>query len=523
MKQALLAAVTALLALPGPAAAASGDALLQLPAADACRYGPALASAGAETVAPELGVWRLPAARARALAAELRRAGAAVRVRADRTVGRLEVVQPTDPLVPELWWRSAVRADQIELPGPGRPLTIVDSGLDVQHEEFAARPDTLVLNEQTPGGGGTHGTSVASIAAAPANGVGMVGIYPQAALAVWDAAPTRELVTSEIVAGITTAARSGAGVVNLSFGGRVRDPLIEQAVNFALSRGVLVVAAAGNSRDEGSPREFPATLPHVLTVAATDQADAVAPFSSASPFVDLAAPGVDMLAAVPLSLDASGYRYASGTSFSAPLVAGAAALVWTVRPELDASQLFEVLRRSARDVGAPGRDPDTGFGVLDVAAALAHPAPTRDPFEPNEDVDEVRPDGFFSVGAQPLTTPRRPRTTVAARLDAVEDPRDVYRVWLPARTRLTATVAADADVGLSAWKGDSATVLADARSQRLALAARPRATSERVQVANAARRGRYVYLDVDLARGTPAAGYRLRITTAALPAPQKKR
>ena len=82
-----------------------------------------------------------------------------------------------------------------------------------------------------------------------------------------------------------------------------------------------------------------------------------------------------------------------GTSFSAPLVSGAAAWVWTVRPELDASQLFEVMRRSAQDIGRAGRDDATGFGLLNVPAALAYPAPVRDPLEPNDDVEFVQPGG----------------------------------------------------------------------------------------------------------------------------------
>ena len=122
----------------------------------------------------------------------------------------------------------------------------------------------------------------------------------------------------------------------------------------------------------------------------------------------------------------------AGTSFSSPLVAGAAAWVWTVRPELDASQLFEVMRRSAVDIDAPGRDDATGFGLLNVPAALAYAAPVPDPLEPNDDIDYVTPGKTFDNGIPPLTTRAKPSTTLTGRLATVEDPRDVYRVFAPA-------------------------------------------------------------------------------------------
>ena len=97
----------------------------------------------------------------------------------------------------------------------------------------------------------------------------------------------------------------------------------------------------------------------------------MASFSSRSKFVDLAAPGQDI--PVASALDQS-WDDEDGTSFAAPLVSGAAAWVWTVRPELDVSQLFEVMRRSATDIDAPGRDDASGYGLLNVPAALAYPA-----------------------------------------------------------------------------------------------------------------------------------------------------
>ena len=103
----------------------------------------------------------------------------------------------------------------------------------------------------------------------------------------------------------------------------------------------------------------------MLTVGATDQNDEVTVFSSATPKLDLAAPGLEIPVAAPLSLVPAGYLTLSGTSFSTPLVAGAAAAVWTRRPTLEKTQLFDVMQLSARDVGDPGGIPTpvSGFST----------------------------------------------------------------------------------------------------------------------------------------------------------------
>src|SRR5262249_56760004 len=130
----------------------------------------------------------------------------------------------------------------------------------------------------------------------------------------------------------------------------------------ARSRGPTVVAAVRNDRQTGNRRFAPASLPHVLTVGGTDESDHVTYFSNRSNALDLAAPAVNIPVAVPTFYSPSGYATFDGTSFAAPLVAGAAAWVWTLRPELDPTQVEDVMRESARNVGANGWNPDTGFG-----------------------------------------------------------------------------------------------------------------------------------------------------------------
>src|SRR5204862_855266 len=156
-----------------------------------------------------------------------------------------------------------------------------------------------------------------------------------------------------LVAGIDRAAGLGRSVVNLSLGSELRSPLLDDVILGAYDRGVVVVAAAGNSREDGSPNEFPANTQHVVTVAATNDNDQPTVFSTGSLGVDLSAPGDEIQVAWH-----RGYVFESGTSFAAPMVSGAAAWLWTMRPDLDKTQLIEVLRRSARDLMGPGRDAD---------------------------------------------------------------------------------------------------------------------------------------------------------------------
>jgi serine protease len=401
--------------------------LVQLRAGAARAARVELRAAGATLSVPALRVWRVPARNASSVVRELRRDHAVSFVEREHVYTVASAVDvPTDPLANEEWWRADVHADTLTPPGPGMPVTLVDTGVDFGHQEFVGRPNLIPLDEQQPQPiGGVHGTAVASVVGAPQNGIGLVGIYPQSIIRSYDASlgDGTQLPASEIANGIVAAAAAGRSVINLSIGGPQDDPVIDSAILRAVRGGSLVVAASGNSGTQGNWLTYPAADPHVFTVAATTAADQVADFSTESPYVDIAAPGVDI--PVASALDNS-YQNEDGTSFSSPMVAGAAAWLWTARPDLDASQVAEILRESARDVGTPGYDNATGYGILDVQAALTWPTPPDDTGEPNDTI------GTATVA----TTRAKPAGTVAGRVETHEDPLDVLRIWLPAKRQV---------------------------------------------------------------------------------------
>jgi subtilase family protein len=484
---------------------------------------PLLRRSGAELVAPQLMLWRVRRETAVTLLPLLRLTGVVRALEPDRSLrAPLTHLTSGDPLVPSEYWLAAVGADRVEPPGPGKPVTIVDTGLDLSHPEFSGRPDTTALNSQRVlGEDDDHGTAVASVLAAPANGIGLVGIYPQAALQSWDASPlgSGELTIGEEVRGILAAAERGPGVINLSLGSEEYDRIEEQAILTAFRAGSVVIASAGNEFQKGNPAEFPASLNHVLTATATDSRDEPAFFSSSSLAVDLAAPGETIPVAAPVTYQPSGFGVDSGTSFSTPLVAGATAWVWTARPELDNTQVFEVMRRSARDIADPGYDADTGFGVLDVPQALAAPPLASDPQEPNDDIDQVKPRGLFANGTRPVNSATSPRASLQARVDTHEDPDDVYRIYVAPRRAVVVFVVGDRDIDLDLWGVRTRSIFEKGKALKrdlLGAAERPGKRQELIRYANRGRRGLILFADVFPGKGIRSVNYGLSVTTVSL-------
>jgi subtilisin family serine protease len=399
------------------------------------------------------------------------------------------------------WWRSALGTAGPTAPGPGKPIYVVDTGLDFHHPAFDGRPNTVALNPQRiTSSDDFHGTAISSL---------MAAVYPRVRLYEWDASERDGLTLSSIVAGIDAAARTGPGVINLSLGSAADVPQLHDAILRAIRAGSIVVAACGDSRGfDFSP--YPAEYPHVLTVAATDEHGDAADFSSPSSSIDVAAPGVDVDVAVPYSHSSSGYMTASGTSYAAALVSGALAWIWTRRPDLDSTQLMTLVRRTAQRRDPGGVSNETGYGVIDIRAALAAPAPPRDPFEPNDDIDLVRPGGLFGTGSPLLTSGGKRTALVRARVDQNKDPADVYRAEIPAHGRLAATVdALRGDVVMRVWGPRTPTILerGSAVERRDLLASR-----RSVEVRNHDTHAEVVYVEVS-AGVSRTASYALRLST----------
>jgi hypothetical protein len=496
-----LVASALLVATAAPAQASRFSLVEARPAAT-----PYLRLTGGHEVSRPLGIWRVDVRDAR----RLQRAGL---VRATEPERRLRVESSAiDPLADGEWWLASVGATSVAATGPGVPVAVVDTGIDLTHPEFVARAETRSLNAQSTVDtlGDYHGTAVASIVGAPSNGVGMVGVYPQASLYSYDADLSGEITNTDFIQGVAAAARLGRVVINLSVGSTRRDPLLEDTVLAAVRSGALIVAASGNFGANSAPT-YPADLPHVLTVGATDQTGLAAKFSSASDSVDLTAPGVGISAAVPFLYTVDGYQFLDGTSYSAPIVSGAAALVWTVRSDLDSGQIFGLLRSSATDIAPRGFDPETGFGMLDIPAALVRQAPNRDSTEPNDDVRLVKRGGLFASGIAALTSRRHTSAFVRGSVDGIEDPDDVYRVWVPPHSDLVVR-ASNSAVRLRIWRPGTPTVTEEGVAQARDLLA---SRAGHVKAANTSRTGAYYYADVRLGRSIGSARYQLNVRTAA--------
>ena len=420
---------------------------------------------------------------------------------------------PADPLAPKQWFLQSDHAFDAwaEPPTTLQPVTvaIVDSGVDCSLPDFQGR----ILDARSFVGGDPcldaegHGTFVAGEIAADLDTQGIVGMAYTAQLLV--AKVVKADGTIPLVAearAIRWAADSGARVINLSLGG-VRDPvhpnrdtyssLEASAVAYAYAKGALLVAAVGNGDEAFSEpwpyASYPAALPHVIGVSALTRAGNIPAYSNRDPvFNDLSAPGSGIFSTLPLAMTAprplcadqgfsdcgpDEYANPEGTSFAAPQVSAAAAVLFATNPSLTNGQTAALLEHSTDDVNAATgcprctllRDPLSGWGRLDVAKALAAlaagPLPAPDRFETNDD-----------AGTQAFTLWGKDRT-VTATVDYYDDPIDVYRIALTGRERLTAKLAGawpGASVHLVLWKpGTKRLADAPARTLRAAQAVAP--------------------------------------------------
>jgi subtilisin family serine protease len=203
-----------------------------------------------------------------------------------------------------------------------------------------------------------------------------------------------------------------------------------------------------------------------------------------------------------------GYMALDGTSFSAPMVAAAVAWVRAARPDLTWDQVAQVVRISARDLGRKGFDVQTGFGLLDVGAALTRQPPPADPLEPNDDMTFV--DGRSFGTRAPVVFDGRNRRRFLALVDVYEDPVDVYRIKVRPHGRVQAIAKpAFGNPVLLGYRGNARSV----NSRRLALSRHSGRRTERITLRNRGRRAKTFYVVVGVQRDarTLDAGYALTL------------
>jgi subtilisin family serine protease len=348
---------------------------------------------------------RLRVAEVRARAPEMLRRAAGIRY-VEPVHGRESAAEPAlfdsaSSGVPYEWQYPAAHADSVPAnvlrAASSVTVAVIDTGADLTAPDLAAKvPQTH--NVRTGSGDVRdvvgHGTFVSSLAAGSvSNGEGMAGFGGDARLLVIKATGAGGLLTDVDEANaIVYAVDHGARVINLSVGGAKSSETERRGIAYAAQHGVLVVAAIGNEYSLGNPVEYPAALLQPvgsngnggvgLAVGASTEDGSRAGFSNTGSHLSLVAPGEHVFgavsatsppgdyAAVTLPGSARGlYGYGSGTSFAAPEVAGAAALVLAANPLLTASDVAQILKESASNHGA--WNPTTGFGVLDVGAAVA--------------------------------------------------------------------------------------------------------------------------------------------------------
>ncbi|MFF1380134.1 type VII secretion-associated serine protease mycosin [Streptomyces sp. NPDC058308] len=273
--------------------------------------------------------------------------------------------------------------------GEGITVAVLDTGIDAEHPDLVG--NVLDGTDMVGFGAGRgdrpwarHGTAMAGIIAGHGHGEGradgVLGIAPEAKILpvrviLEDGDPARKKARSTrgnaLADGIRWAADHGADVINLSLGDDSKsahpEPAEDAAVQYALKKGVAVVASAGNGGERGDHVSYPAAYPGVIAATAVDENGARASFSTRRWYATVAAPGDDIVIADPDHKYYEGW----GTSAASAFVSGAVALIRAAHPALTPAQLKQLLEHTARDVPSGGRDDSRGFGLIDPAAALA--------------------------------------------------------------------------------------------------------------------------------------------------------
>jgi subtilisin family serine protease len=293
-------------------------------------------------------------------------------------VEQFDWVKHVEPLE-TLQWQFQVLETPSVVSGEGVVIAISDDGIQGDHPDLRGRMvpgfdplsgEILTPNTNYASEDDIHGTHTAGLALARLNGEGGRGLAHNARLMPLKVFDDEGFVGQFRAArAIRWAADNGADIISASWGGGGYSPTLYEAVTYALARGVVLVASAGNAGQFDST--YPSAYPGVIRVGATTPDNERAWFSSYGDTLSLVAPGVDMLSTIP----GDGYGYLSGTSMATPLVAGAAALALERHPDWTPYQVKYALMASATDVAAPGWDVETGAGLLNPVGVITQTPP----------------------------------------------------------------------------------------------------------------------------------------------------
>lgn len=341
---------------------------------------------------------------------------AAVRFAAAAVAGLIGVGVTAAPAwaAPPNGLEDAVRADQYQLKeldvsaawpiatGAGVTVAVIDSGVDAHHVDLDGQVLPGLDLVDAKGNGDTdlvgHGTTVSAIIAGKNDGAGVIGIAPKAKIL-----PVRVLDQENryndamiVAKGVRWAVDHGAQVINLSLGGSGSSAALAAALDYAFAKDVVVVACTGNlSAAPSTGVWYPAREPGVIAVAGMDRdGDDIWSGSITGPETVVTAPATQLVGARP-----GGYWKVQGTSFAAPMVSATAALIRSRWPTMSAGEVINRIMRSAKDLGAPGRDNTYGYGLVEPVRALTMEIP---PVIANP-LDTTPSPGIIGFGSAPAS------------------------------------------------------------------------------------------------------------------------
>lgn len=307
------------------------------------------------------------------------------------------------------WGHTPLNLEELQqlADGTGVKVAVLDTGCDLTHQDLKDR--IVVSRDFTGSASGAsdvagHGSHCAGIVAASVNGVGLIGAAPKASLYIGKVlGDNGSGYSSWIAAGIRWAIEQKVHIISMSLGSAGADNTIGAAVKEAFAAGIHVVAAAGNSGPRDGTVGYPGGFEECVCVAAVDSSLKTASFSSRGSQVDVAAPGVNIQSCYP------GNRYAtmSGTSMATPYVAGCLALYFSYLLKKGVAlpkpvEVFDLIKRTSRDLETTGRDNLTGWGLVNPKVMMAAVTPPPPP-PPVTDVIEIVSAELLAKGIKKIT------------------------------------------------------------------------------------------------------------------------